>query len=336
MKKRLFILLAAIGMMALLPFFSVTGSSDSTGSPTDSSSETEREPQISGTTDGKFRILDTSSGKIITVSDKEFCVGALAYEMSRGYEEEALKAQCVACYTHFCRLRRQKRSEAGESWQGEDFQADLSTGQYYLNNECLQKRWGSQYNELRKKMEKVVEDCFGLVLMDDNGELLDVGYFAISSGKTEAAADIFGFDSPHLQAVISPFDKSAPDACTVVRLSSEEFKNKLSERFPDLSLEAPPSTWIGDCQRTASGSVITIDIGEQTISGPAVRECFDLRSANFELSIQKEQFCFRVYGYGHGVGLSQYGANGMAMQGADFREILDHYYSQAPIVSLES
>ncbi len=281
-----------------------------------------------GFKDGQsFRILDTGSGEILTVSDYDFCCGALAYEMPPSYSKEALKAQCVACYTHFSRLREQQRESPDSELKGADFSADLSKNEYYLSDAAMKEKWGDQYDSCKKVIEQAVKECAGQVLRDSSGNLIDAAYHAISSGMTENSADIFGFESEYLRAVPSAWDKSSPEYLSEVSVKKEEFIKTLSKEDKAFNGDTDINSILGKCSRTPSGTITEIIIGGAEFSGQRLRELFGLRSACFDLTYKSGSFIFTVRGYGHGVGLSQYGADCMAKQGADYTEILHHYYS---------
>ena len=270
-----------------------------------------------------FIILDTGSGRTVAVGDREFCIGALAYEMPPYYHEEALKAQCAACYTHFCRLREKQRNSPEPELNGAYFRADIKNGREYMSEELLRQKWGDKYDEYRKKLEDCVDSVFGEVLRNENGDLIDTAYFAVSSGMTESSEDVFGFESPYLRAVPSPWDKNAAGYCSEKTVSRGELDEKLKAEKEGYSAEKG----IGTIGRTGSGTVLAVEIGGEEFSGARIRELFGLRSAVFDIKQSGDSFVFTVKGYGHGVGMSQYGANAMAHQGSDYREILRHYYN---------
>ena len=302
MKKRTVILLFLMAIMAILPFISMKKTSAEA-------------PRIYVKNEQVFHILDTSCNKIIEVPDREFCIGALAYEMPSDFSKEALKAQCIACYTHFLRLRENSK-------ENYDFQADLSKNQFYIKDLS---------NENRRVFSQAVDEVFGKVLTDDNGNLIDAAYHAVSGGQTESAKDIFGFDSEYLQPVSSAGDVNVSGYLSLKEISKDRFKNVLSEK--GAKFDGEPSKWIGDLNRTNSGTVKTVNIGNKTFSGSDMREMFSLRSANFDIEYIDDKFILTVYGYGHGVGMSQYGADSMAKQGATFEEIIHHYYGNCNISS---
>lgn len=353
MKKKLILVAAVFLLMALLPLLSLSGISsvpsvgrnltilgikpDTTlntppyAEESDKSVPSDESVSQEAPSDSSqsFRILDTASGKIIEIDDRKLCIGALAYEMPPSFGEEALKAQCIACYTHFCRLREQQRSKPDE--EAADFEADLSSGEYWLSSDILKEKWGDTYDENMAVITGAVDAVFGEVLADSSGKLIDAAYHAISGGMTENAADIFGFESPYLTSVASPGDLMADGYMTVVSVSCDDVKKTLLSCGNKIVPDGKPEGWFGETKRTAAGSVLYMTVGSEQLKGSDIRTLFGLRSANFEVSYKDGMFVFTVRGYGHGVGMSQYGARYMAEQGADYREILHCYYPHAQI-----
>lgn len=276
------------------------------------------------TADGTFKILDTSTNKVLTLTDEEFLIGAVAAEMPPSYETEALKAQCVTAYTCYAKKRADERESPHEELNGADFSADLSKKQIYLTPDRMKDDCGDSYDEIYDKYKKVVDSVKGEALTY-NGELITCTYFAISSGKTDSFKDIFGKDLPYLTAVSSPYDVFAPNYKSEKAVSAEEFKKAFESVSNEIDFSGKEDKWIGDIELTNSGSVKKIKIGGVEFSGSKVREILGLRSACFEVEYEGG-FLFTVKGYGHNVGMSQYGANEMAKNGADYKEILEHYY----------
>lgn len=303
MKKRIVILLLGMAIMAILPFISMKNPQ----------SETKKVPPKNSQA---FHILDTSCNKITEISDREFLTGALAYEMPSDFAKEALKAQCIACYTYFSRLRENSK-------ENYDFKADLSKNEFYIKDIPA---------ESRKIFSQAVDEVFGKVLTDKNGSLINIAYHAISGGQTESAKDIFGFDSEYLQPVSSAGDVNVSGYLSSKEISSERLKKVMLENGAELDGE--PEKWTDTVERTKSGTVKKIQIGNKTFSGAEIREIFSLRSADFDILYSNNKFILTVYGYGHGVGMSQYGADSMAEQGADYKEILRHYYGNCSITQL--
>ncbi len=275
--------------------------------------------------DGTFKILDTSSGKVLTLTDEEFLIGAVAAEMPPSYETEALKAQCVAAYTCYAKKRADERESPHDELKGADFSADLSEKAIYITPERLKEDCGGSYDEIYNRIKDIVESVKGEVLTY-KGELITCTYYAISSGTTDSFEDVFGRKLPCLVPVSSPYDILAPDYLSKKTVTAGEFKKAVSEISKDADFSKSEDKWIGKAEKTDSGTVKTITVGGQTLSGSEMREAFDLRSACFDTSYRDGKFTFTVRGYGHNVGMSQYGANEMAKQVATYTEILHHYY----------
>ena len=298
-------MLLCMAIMAILPFISLKKSVNGPEQHTENARN-------------EFRILDTSSNKIVNIGEREFCIGAVAYEMPPDFQKEALKAQCIACYTYFSEMRQNSDKEY-------DFSADLSNNEFYIKDLS---------DESRKKISQAVDEVFKKVLTDKNGNMIKVAYHAISSGQTESAKDIFGFESEYLQPVSSAGDVNVSGYLSQKEISSKRFKEIMLSK--NIKLDDEPDTWIGDIERTQSGTVKSIQIGDKNISGADMREMFSLRSANFDISYSNNKFILLVYGYGHGVGMSQYGAESMAEQGASYEEIIHHYYGNCNIEKIDS
>lgn len=276
--------------------------------------------------DGTFKILDTSSGEVITLADEEFLIGAVAAEMPPSYEAEALKAQCVATYTCYSKKRADERESPHAELKGADFSADLSQKMIYITPERLKEDCGDSYEEIYNRIKGIVDSVKGEVLTY-KGEPITCTYYAISSGTTDSSEDVFGQKLPYLVPVSSPYDILAPDYQSKKTVTADEFKNAVAEILKDADFSESADKWIGKTEKTASGTVKTITVGGQELSGSELRTALGLRSACFDTAYKDGKFTFTVRGYGHNVGMSQYGANEMAKQGAKYTEILHHYYA---------
>ena len=274
-----------------------------------------------------FRILDETTGQVAEIPAADYVAGAIAAEMPASFETEALKAQAIASMTFFLKKKETQRAAPDEALKGADFSLDFSKGVGYLTDQQLQEKWGDAYEDNLKRIKEICQEAQSLVLRDSDDALITAAYHAISGGVTEASADVFSEARQYLVEVPSPGDTLAPGYQTTVTVSSEDFKAKATAAWPDIKLEGEPQTWIGDSQTTQAGLVKTMKLGSLEPAGDEIREVFSLRSANFDLIFSEDSFLFTVRGYGHGVGMSQAGANAMAREGSDFREILTHYYT---------
>ena len=278
-----------------------------------------------------FKVLDESTGEILKISDKEFLIGVVASEMPAAFEDEALKAQTVASYTYFCRARN-KNSGKKEY----DFTVNTKKQENYITKDQMENKWNSNFEKYYGKIERLVESVFGEVVEDD-GEPILAAYHAMSSGKTEKSADVFGGDLKYLQSVESPGDKLAPGYESAVEVSEENFKNNLSALNKNCEFKGEPNSWVKNIVKTDAGMVKIISICGSDFKGSEIRKAFCLRSADFDINYDSEnnKFIFNVRGYGHGVGMSQQGAQYMAKNGSTYKQILKWYYPGTEIVKLK-
>ncbi len=264
--------------------------------------------------------LKTDTG-ITEIGTDEYLVGVVAAEMPAEYTEEALKAQAVAARTF---LSYKKAQNAEEDY---DITADENTDQAFLNEEQLREKWGEDFSENLEKIKSAVATTENELICYDGAPIMAV-YHAVSSGKTETAANVWGKDYPYLTVADSIGDLLCPDYLSTVGFTEEDFKKQMGE-FVELSGEA--KGWLGKTENTESGTVNKIVIGGKEFKGSEIREIFSLKSSSFDLIFDGMDFMFTVRGHGHGVGMSQYGANYMAQQGSDYKEILSWYYKDCEI-----
>lgn len=269
-----------------------------------------------------FRLYDKSSNKIIKVSGKELIYGTVACEMLPSFEEEALKAQAVASYTYFMRMKDEKRNNKY------DAEVDTLNWRYYVTKDQIKEKFKDLFEPYYNKITKAVDEVYGEYMAYDNKPILAM-YHAISSGNTENSEDVFGEKLLYLQNTPSQGDLFAPNYMTMKRVTQGEFKKIIKNKYQNIDFGSDPSQWIKNIERTSNGMVKKLDICKQNLSGGEVRSLFSLRSSNFDISFDNDEIVFHVRGYGHGVGLSQYGAEYMAKQGANYKEILSWYYKNA-------
>ena len=328
-KGVLFLCLLFLLAMMLIPLAALGGGGESGGSG--SSGSTPSPSAVLPASKKQFRIRDSSTGSVLTVDDNAFLRGAVAAEMSPEAPVEALRAQAVAAYTYFSRLREIKRAQSGSSPY--DFDACPSKWNTYVTDAEMQKRWGSSYQKYSGLLNTAVAPVLGQTIQY-GGTLIDATYFAISGGCTENSADVWGSQYPYLVSVASPWDAFAGGYQTTAYFSESDFSARVKKAAPKADLSGSADSWTGSPDCSAAGTVKTIQIGGQSLTGAQVREAFGLRSADFTLAHENGQFTFTVKGYGHGVGMSQTGAEGMARQGAGYRDILGWYYPGTRIVGV--
>ena len=282
----------------------------------------------------------TAEGQAITVylSEKdatlsmpmtEYLVGAVSAEMPVSYRPQALMAQAVAWHTYALYRRAQESASPTPSLRGADLSDQPEVHQGYLSEKQRKEKWGDEFEENEAKVRQAVEEVKSKIMTYD-GKPICAAFFAISSGQTESAQTVFGDAVPYLQSVPSDADLLSPSCAQTVVLSESEFSQAV-QTLGDVSLSDDADTWIGAQKTTDSGFVEEITVGGKTVSGNAFRQALSLRSAVFIVTRSESGFRIQTKGYGHLVGLSQYGANAMAQDGADYKQILSHYYTGVTI-----
>lgn len=336
MKKYLLAALAVFLLMTILPTLALLRMETVPGEDLPSSSEglSPDSSQAPTAEEDTFVLLDTSTGKLLTLSEREFLLGDVASEMPLSYDPEALKAQTVAAHTYYDRLRTRQRADPDPSLRGADFTCDTASQLIYITPEQQKEKWGGEYDTYYSKLCQAVDAVLGERLTYQ-GEPAETTFYAISGGRTESAETVWGEPIAYLVAVASPGDTLAPGYCSTADFSSAELKEKLTAQWKKLKLSDDPAQWFGTPTCTESGTVTEIAVGNLTLSGGELRTALGLRSAIFTVEYQNDTFTFTVRGYGHGVGMSQYGANTMARQGATYAEILAWYYPGTTLEATE-
>ncbi|MDD4699856.1 MAG: stage II sporulation protein D [Oscillospiraceae bacterium] len=267
----------------------------------------------------EFLVLDSTSNKVSGITAKDYIVGVLSAEISPSYSTEAIKAQAVASYTYACKKRNDRISSGGEY----DVSTDSNTCQAFLSSADAKEKWGDKADEYLKIFEDAYKSVEGYVIKYDGNPIL-AAYHCISGGKTESALNVWGSDYPYLISVESIGDLLSPDYLSEITLSADEFR--VAAATAGVTLGDNPTGWINEPTRSDSGTVLKYTLGDKVLTGREMRTAFSLRSANFDLTYSDNTLKFVVRGYGHGVGMSQNGANYMALQGGTFLEILCWYY----------
>lgn len=249
---------------------------------------------------------------------EDYLIGVVAAEMPAAFENEALKAQAVAArtYTFY---------KAASTDHDADICTDSSHCQAYLTEYDMYLNWQNDYPRYYEKVKDAVYSTKGEIITYDSKPVMAV-FHSMGGGKTESSADVWGGDYPYLVSVESPGEEEATNYHSTLTVTFDEFKNKITEKYPDITISSPLD--ISKPTLTQGGHVKSLIIGGKTIEGTLMRTIFNLRSTKFSLSFSDSDntVTFSVTGYGHGVGMSQYGANAMAKEGKTYKDILSHYY----------
>ena len=281
---------------------------------------------------GEIIVFDEAAGQTLTLTEREYVLGALVCEMPALYEPEALKAQAVAIHTYALNVVQSSEASPDPELEGAAFKVNTALYLGYTTAQNAEKIYGGSFGEYYTKMENAVDAVMGEMLTY-NGEPISACYHAISPGRTEASENVFVSALPYLVSVDSSFDATAEDFLSQKNLTANELEDVLRAHDAGFSPAGEPAAWAGAASTTEAGTVLTQSICGREYAGTKLRELFGLRSAAFTLTYSDGEFVFSVKGYGHGVGLSQYGANYLAKEGKTYSEILAHYYPGAVLTA---
>ena len=265
--------------------------------------------------DEKVRVKQTESGNIVEVPLEEYVAGVVAGEMPITFETEALKAQAVAARSYVLKKIEQ-------NYKNDYDVVDTVLNQVYLDDESLKNKWKDKYEERIQKIKKVVLDTKGEYLTY-NGKVIEAFFFSTSSGLTENCEEVFVEALPYLRSVDSHYDEISPVYETEKVINYAEFCNKLGIENVPLNINITKTT--------STGRIKNITINGVNFTGNQVTQRLGLRSNYFEIKQDNDNIIVTTKGYGHGVGMSQYGANGMAKEGYTYKDILNHYYTNVEI-----
>ena len=262
-----------------------------------------------------------SGDRIWEMELEEYIAGVVLAEMPASFEAEALKAQSVAARTY----TRKAMSTGGKHGDG-SICTDSGCCQAYISREDYLLRGGTS-----EAADKVLNACRyteGMVL-EYKGELIEATYFSCSGGETESALAVWGGDIPYLQSVPSPGEEGSAVYEQTLSFTPEQFSRALGQ-----NLTGSPKDWVTITTYTEGGGVAEMTVGGKVYSGTTLRTLLGLRSTAFTLKAEDSRITITTRGYGHRVGMSQYGADAMAAGGSTFREILSHYYPGTELIRL--
>lgn len=269
-----------------------------------------------------IRVKRTSSGVIENIPFEEYIVGVLAGEMPIYFEKEAFKAQAVAARSYA--LKRMEYNNGNEY----DV-VDSIMNQVYLDNDYLKVAWGEEYITNINKLKGVVNETYGEYLEYD-GEVIDAMFFSTSNGYTEDVSMVFDVDLPYLQSVKSSWDAETSSAFKASRIIS------INTFYDALNLSYSDKFDVKVNKRSSTNRILSITINGVTFTGRDIYNRLGLKSTDFSLKKVGDNIVINTTGYGHGVGMSQYGALGMAKEGYGYKDILSYYYMGTNIKKMEN
>jgi len=332
MKKILYYTGIMIAVIILLPLIIVRGC----GRPPETVEEKPIEQVVEKSEERKITVYRKDTESIVEMDLEEYIKGVVAAEMPADFSLEALKAQAVAART----FAYGRMSGVYKSKQGVHDEASICTDsthcQAWISEENAKKKWNKLFASRNwNKIEKAVNSTKGKIVIYD-GKVANTLFHAASGGKTENAEEVWeGVSVPYLRSVISSGEEAAKGYITTISISPEDLLKKLQEKYEEREFDEDVYKKIKILDYTTGGRVKTLKVGDITMKGTDFRTLLGLRSANFTIEVKDKTLKITTKGYGHGVGMSQWGADSLAKRGGTYIEILKHYYQGVDIVSIK-
>ncbi|MGP4079334.1 stage II sporulation protein D [Pseudalkalibacillus sp. R45] len=272
-------------------------------------------------------VYKTSAKKIETLPLEDYVKGVVAAEMPADFEIEALKAQALTARTYIIKMLLNPADM--NLPEGADV-TDAVIHQVFKNDQELQKAWGKDYEWKIKKITQAVKETEGKIITYD-GKPIDALFFSTSNGFTQNSEDYWSSSFPYLRSVESPWDKDSPKYFHQQAFPVDVVESKLNVKLADGEGEVGKVL-----SRTKGNYIDTIEINGKKMSGKDIRVGLNLKSSDFSILRKGDEVIFQTRGYGHGVGMSQYGANGMAQDGNNYNQIVKHYYNGVEITDTQA
>lgn len=280
---------------------------------------------------GTIKLLHQATGEVEEIQLDTYLYGVVSAEMPASYELEALKAQAVVARTYTVYKIQNKKHENA------DICDDSTCCQAWISKEDRLARWEESVRESNwQKIEQCVNETKGKIITYNN-EPINAFFHSNSGGTTELPVNVWGgSDLPYLQIVETVGEEGYSQYASEVEFSNEELIEKLKTKYEDIQINFENSEDIKILEYTDGNRVKTVKFGNHEISGVEARTIFGLKSANFEIMKEADKITFSVKGYGHGVGMSQTGADSMAKQGSNYEDIIHHFYTGVEIKEINS
>lgn len=272
------------------------------------------------------------NGTLVKMNLEDYVFDVVAAEMPASFAPEALKAQAIAARTY---VIRKILSGGCSSMKGADVCSKSNHCQAFSTEEQRRSRWKGDYDTYTAKLRQAVDATAGEILTYNDEPILML-YHASSYGYTEDVEKVYSQALPYLRSVSSP-EEAVDKVTTREEYSRAYFAKAVNAAYPKAGLQAAKlQTQVAVVSRYDSGRVKSVRVGSVTISGNDLRHVIEMRSTNFEFSFDNYSVVLTTRGYGHGVGMSQTGADVMAKEGSSYQDILFHYYTGVQLVNLNS
>ena len=279
----------------------------------------------------EVKVLHTETGEIETIGLDDYLLGVVSAEMPANFEKEALKAQAVVARTYTIYTIKNSLDKHGEA----EICDDSNCCQAWISKENRMERWKEEEREKNwKKIEEAVFSTQGEIITYQE-EPIDAFFHSNSGGKTEEVSNVWGgSDLPYLKSVETSGEDLYSQYESEVSITKSELEEKMKQKYQNFNIDYTEEDCIQILGYTNGNRVKTIKIGNTNIAGVELRNLIGLKSANFDFVIEEDNIHFKVRGYGHGVGMSQTGADSLAKQGKNYQEIIKHFYYDVEIVNI--
>ena len=280
------------------------------------------------TADAQRTLRILHGGAVEEMDMRAYLIGVLRAEMPASFELEALKAQAIAARTYTLYKMRGGPIAAHPDADACD---DITCCKAYCTAEQAAAQWGERAAEYEDKLARAVDETDAQVVCYGGEPILAV-FCSSTNGHTQNAGAVWSHDLPYLQSVTSPErEELVPNYYSMETFAAEDFRERILAAYPAAQLSSAATGWITDIARSEAGFVTSLSVGGVRLRGNELRTLLGLRSPAFTVEAADDALTFRVTGYGHGVGMSQYGANILAQQGMSCTEILEHYFTGATV-----
>ena len=281
----------------------------------------EKEIKLDYVSNKIIRVMRVNKNKVENVKLENYVVGVVSGEMPAEFDIEALKAQAVASRSYALKKMEDNKNGSYDV-------VDTTSNQVYLDEEELKNKWGDKYTTYSNKIKEAVNDT-SMEYLEYNGKIANTMFFSTSNGYTEDCKVVFSEDIPYLKSVDSKWDKD------VNSNFNYETSFNLRDFYNILGLKYNDKLRVVVLERSSSKRIIKLKINDKEFTGRDIYNKLKIRSTDFEIIQDNKRVIIKTRGYGHGVGMSQYGALGMARSGYKYREILNHYYTGTKLKKLE-
>lgn len=340
MKKTLIRLALLLLLVTLLPAIPLLSAIKNKPPASDKETSSSTQQSQAGTGDltlpDYYRVLEKESGRILRVDPLEYLMGTAAAELPASYSHETKVAQMVAAHSYALTIMAGNLSAGDERLKGAQISNDPSRHQGYWTAQQRQSHYGDDYPQVEAQLQKAAEEAVHWLLTTDGETLLPAAYHSCSSGKTESAENVWSAAVSCLTSVDSESDKSAPNYRNEKAVPTQDAAAILQQKLPEGDFTDAPGDWVQIVEVSPSGTVLNAEVGGISCTGQELRSWFSLPSACFSLNYDAaaNTLVFTSLGSGHGVGMSQYGAEQMALSGSSWQEILAHYYPQSILIQI--